>query len=486
MSIPDWSSFDWDNAKYNDPDLVPGDPYEVAILGKRMQDIADMIQTQANNLRNLVDGNGWDSDAGRAFQQKVGDTADLLQKSHVRYAAAAGALGSNVYDTRAWAGRLEKLQQDARSALTNAQTAYHEKTANHKKIDAAPQNTSSADMARLHAQAGQSDAELTKWQRALEGILHERDSQAGDAAKAIRGAIDHDGLKNPEHHWYDGWQDLVAKVGHWAGVAAAALGVAALLLSWVPVVGEVLGALAAIASVIALACDFVSALDGKGTWLDVAIDVVGVLSFGAGRVLGESAKLAEGAAKGMSVIRDFEGAAGMLRAGGLDAETAWDVVTSVKGEAKFGDALLNVANGPTKLLPKLQMINKSINPKVYIQAIKDSSQEWNGLREAFNPKNGLQYFADMGKGMGNPLANEVSSPFKTMAVNANRAYVASQTLPLVAGWGNLSVVNEPKNWITGPDLFNKMHIKDIPVIGAHGTPFVTHGSAAWYWSTPAQ
>ena len=55
-------------------------------------------------------------------------------------------------------------------------------------------------------------------------------------------------------------------------MAAAILGVLALALSWVPVLGEVLGALALIASVVALVCDTVSALDGKGTWLDVAID----------------------------------------------------------------------------------------------------------------------------------------------------------------------------------------------------------------------
>jgi hypothetical protein len=67
--VTDVSHIDWDTARYDDGDLVPGDPYEVATLGRQLRDTADMIRTQAGNLRNLVDGNGWDSPAGRKFQE---------------------------------------------------------------------------------------------------------------------------------------------------------------------------------------------------------------------------------------------------------------------------------------------------------------------------------------------------------------------------------------------------------------------------------
>lgn len=475
---PDWSGFDWDGAKFDDPCLIPGNPYEVALLGKRMQDVAAMIDTQARNLRNLVDGTGWDSDAGKAFQKKVGDTADLLQKSHTRYAAVGSALGSTTQgSTTLWASGLEDLQGRAKTALENGRKAHSDSAAHQKKIQGLPDDASAADAKKLKDQKAHADGDLLTWQKALEHLIDARDKQAGDAARSIRDAIDHDGLKNPKHHWWDGWKDVVADIGHWAGVAAAFLGVAALLLSWVPVLGEVLGALALIASVVALVADTISALDGKGTWLDVAIDAIGVLSFGAGRVLGEGAKAAEVAAKGADTIEEAKGAVALLREGGLTSDEAWDVVSAVKGE-KLGDALLDVARGPEKLLPDLKsVVSKSLDPRVAIQAIKDSSQEWEGLGKAFSPKNAAEYFK--GASPFNTMKDVINSPFKTLAVTGNRAFLASQTLPLLAGWSNLAATDEGSNPLTGIDAL--AGLKDLPVIGAGGIPGVN-----WTWSHPAE
>ncbi|MBY8884697.1 hypothetical protein K7472_07545 [Streptomyces sp. PTM05] len=461
MSHHDFSGIDWDTVRYDDPRLVPGDPYEVAVLGKKMQDIASMIETQAGNLRNLVDGTGWDSDAGRAFQKKVGGTADLLAKSQKRYAAAASALGSST-SGKGWAGELEQLQADAKNILGKLKTAYDEDNANQKKISNAPSSTSASDLKQLHSNKQQTEGDLTTWQNKLGGVLDSRDTQAHNAAQAIRDAIDHDGLKNPPHHWWDGWENLVADIGHWAGVAAAFLGVAALLLSWVPVLGEVLGALAAIASVVALVCDTISAIDGKGTWLDVAIDVVGVLSFGAGRVLGEGAKAAEVAAKGADTLEEARGAVASLRSLGVSSDEAWDVVRSAKGSDidEALDAISESGKNPVKMLPSLKsVVGKSLNPKVYINAIKASSKESADAAEYFKGLNPMRSLPEIG-----------NSSFKTAALKGGRLYFASQAGPLAAGWGNLASTDEPSNWLTGPDLFNKLHIKTTPGLGANGVP----------------
>lgn len=470
-TYPDWSSFDWETAQADDDDLIPGDPYEIALLGKRMRDIATMIDTQAGNLRNLVDGNGWDSDAGRAFQKKVGDTADLLAKSHTRYATVGKVLGASTQGgLTTWAARLEDLQGRARTALSNGRGAHTESAANARKVAALPANASAADTKRAHTAQTSSDNDLIKWQKALEHLIDTRDTEANTAASAIRDAIDHDGLKNPPHHWWDGWQDLVADIGHWAGVAAGFLGVAALLLSWVPVLGEVLDALAAVAAVVALVADTISAIDGKGTWLDVAIDVVGVLSFGAGRVLGDSAKSAEAAARGSSVIKDSEDLVELGRSAGLSDDDAWEMVSSVKGD-DLGDALVDVAGGPKSLVPSFKaMATESVNPKSYLNAIKDSRAEWGQV----GPKDAGDYF----RGMTNPAANlkgVMSSPFKTMAVVGRSAFIGSKTLPLAAGWANLASTDEPSNPATGPDFFQGL--KSVPGVGASGVPGVN-----WSWS----
>lgn len=285
----DFSGVDWQTARYDNKEFTPGDPYEVALLGKRIADTAALIQEQATKLHNLCDGNGWDSDAGREFQKRTEETVGLLTTSHKRYAAAADALGAKVGGPPAddhtkvdWATALEHAQSLVRTALKKAKAADADGSHAQKQIEQHPGPDEHPDKEKLRKQKESADGDLEGAKTDLRHALSYRDTQAGYAKSAIHDAVDNDGLKDPEHHWWDSVGDWIAKIGHWAGVAAAVLGVLALVLSWVPVLGEVLAALALVASVIALVCDTISALDGKGTWLDVGIDAIGVLSFGAG------------------------------------------------------------------------------------------------------------------------------------------------------------------------------------------------------------
>ncbi|WP_234533864.1 hypothetical protein [Streptomyces shenzhenensis] len=466
MSDHDFSGVDWQTARYDDKEFTPGDPYEVARLGKRISDTAKLIEEQAGKLRNLVDGNGWDSDTGKAFAAKTGDTVKLLGQSHQRYAAAGAALGSSVpYEPIAdqvrenWATALNHAQNRVRAALKKAAAADADSGNCQKQIDQHPSGDDNhPDKQKLKRQKEASDGELDAAKRELRAALDYRDTQAGYAAKAIRDAIDHDGLKDPKHHWWDDWQDWVADIGHWAGVAAAVLGVLALALSWVPVLGEVLGALALIASVVALVCDTVSALDGKGTWLDVAIDAIGVLSFGAGRVLGTTAKEAAMAARGASAVKDLQ----LAREIGLNPTTARELAETLNG-VKPGEIGKALSEGPTKLLPRMRsVVKESLNLKAYATDI----------REAPAVHRAAAAFAETA-----PNLSEVAdSSFKTMAGQAKALYYGSQVLPLLAGWSNLAHTNPGEPWITGPNVLQGA--KEIPGIGAGGTPFYN-----WHWST---
>jgi hypothetical protein len=460
----DFPGVDWQSARYDDKEFAPGDPYEVARLGKRIADTAALIQEQATRLHNLVDGNGWDSDAGREFQKKTEDTVGLLGKSHRRYAAAAGALGSQVGsapDDHArvdWATALEHAQNLVRAALTKAKEADAEGSRYQKQIDAHPGADDHPDKQKLRRQKEGADADLEAAKKDLRNALSYRDTQAGNAAAAIRDAVDHDGLKDPEHHWWDHWQDWVADIGHWAGVAAAVLGVLALVLSWVPVLGEVLAALALVASVVALVCDTVSALDGKGTWLDVAIDAVGVLSFGAGRVLGTAAKEASVAARGAAAVKDVQ----LAREMGLNPEAARGLAEALNGikPGQIGKAL---AEGPTGLLPRMRsVVKESLNAKAYVDDIRVAAGKLPGEESLLTE--------------GAPKLSQIAdSSFKSMAGYGKALYLGSQTLPLVTGWSNLAPVNDGEPWITGPNLLSG--VKEIPGLGAGGTPFYN-----WSWS----
>ena len=466
--MTDLTHLDWDTARYDDADLVPGDPYEVATLGRELGQTAELIRTQTGNLRNLVDGNGWDSPAGRKFQDRVGDAADKLSKAHTRYQAASDALGERLgldphHD---WANALDHAQDMARTALSKGKTAYDTSQRYDKQIKQLPKDDTSPGSFRMHDEKSIADADLLDAQHKLQAALDFRDARAKVAAGAIRDAIDHDGLKDPKHHWWDTVLDVVAKVGHWAGVAAAFLGVAALLLSWVPVLGEVLGALALIASVVALVCDTVSAIDGRGTWLDVAIDAVGVLSFGAGRLIGTAAKEASVAVKASEALKDFQA----LDEIGVESSKAWDLVESLHGMrgAEVSKAL-NFA--PTKLLPDLKaMVKASVNPKLYLEDITGAAKEWPGLAKAFNPENAWNSL----KGF-TTLKGAAGTSFRTIAIGGRTLFAASQTLPLAAGWANLGPVSDAEKWVTSPNVLGKL--KEIPGIGANGIPFVN-----WHWT----
>lgn len=470
--MTDVSHIDWETARYDDGDLVPGEPYEVALLGRQLRDTAALIETQAGNLRNLVDGNGWDSDAGHAFQEKAGEAADKLAKAHERYATAAEALGASIGGDAEhdWASALDHAQTLARDALAKGKAAAGESRSYDKSIAQLPKDDTSPAAVRMHDQKGLADGDLKAAEADLRAALDFRDQHASKAAKAIRHAIDHDGLKDPKHHWWDGPLDMVAKIGHWAGVAAAFLGVAALLLSWVPVLGEVLGALALLASAVALVCDTVSALDGRGTWLDVAIDAIGVLSFGAGRLLGTAAKEATVAARASSAVKDFQA----FRAIGVDSAKAWDLVEGFTG-LRGGAAAKALAEGPAELLPDLKsLVKASVNPKLYIKDIGEAVKDFPGFKAALNPANawtGLKGFVD-------PLRTVGATTFKTMAIGGRTLFTASQTLPLAAGWSNLAHASDLDSWITSPDRL--AGLKRIPGLGANGIPFYN-----WHW-TPAE
>ncbi|MBS2548698.1 hypothetical protein KGQ19_17660 [Catenulispora sp. NL8] len=448
MGHIDAKSFDWQGAVLTQGNLIPGEPSDVARLGKQLRGIADEINKQAANLRNLVDGEGWDSDSGRAFAGKVGDTASLLQKAFGRYDEAAKALGTNVRASgphdevswpsgTEWASTLELAQVKAQDALnrgktadTDSQTAQKQinaaKQANHGQPDTSPAATKLAD------QQTASDGDLQNAANDLNHAIDIRDSEGKAVAGQINDYINTDGLKNPKHHWWDvDWKDLVADIGHIAGAIAGFAGILALALAWVPILGEVLGAIALIAGAIALVCDTISALDGKGNWFDVAIDVVGLLSCGAGRAIGSMAKAAD-------TIKVFD--------------TAFEATGDLSKSLKFADTglkdlfELKSAGGILKVGVTDFLKGMTTGP------LTDLGKEWGEAGEAL--KAGKNIF-QVARGGWNGLAGFGPNLVKDSHWGFQLAGWGNATFPLGLGLANLQI---PTNFgwepgFLGPNLF---------------------------------
>lgn len=110
---------DWEPLHDGDP--IPGDPYEVARLGKQLRKMADEIDKQAENIKALASVESWDSDAGRAFHEIADGASGRLKRSFERYDEAAKALGTKVVDgggeSSEYASELHRAQLIADKAL---------------------------------------------------------------------------------------------------------------------------------------------------------------------------------------------------------------------------------------------------------------------------------------------------------------------------------------------------------------------------------
>jgi hypothetical protein len=85
---------DWPPLWHDDP--TPGDPDEVAELGRKLRKMADMIDEQSRVIKALASVEGWDSEAGKGFHELADGAADKLKKSFERYDEAAKAVGEEV------------------------------------------------------------------------------------------------------------------------------------------------------------------------------------------------------------------------------------------------------------------------------------------------------------------------------------------------------------------------------------------------------
>jgi hypothetical protein len=453
-------AIDWETERYDAPHNIPGDPAQVAALGKNYRDTADAIKAQAGNIRNLVNGGGWDSDSGREFQKTAGDTADKLEKAYSRYDAAAAALGANVAyppSTGTWAMSLAHAQDMARAAITKGKEAQHNSKSAQRQIDQATaanggKPDTSPAAARLADEKSSHDADLIDAEKAMQAARDLRDAQANRAADAIVSAYKNDGLKDSFWDKFKNTvEDLAVSLGHWAGVVAAIFGVLALVFSWVPIVGEVFAAIAAVASVVALVCDVINALDGNGTWMDVGIDVLGVLSCGAGRVLGEAAK----GAKFLEVFNGFKGtqlAKGLRFAKAGEAAGLTGSKAGMLAAAKDGIAGLPKAFGGRSLAYG----KAALNPMNYVNGMKDGAEAFKangflgGLKGAFRP---------------------AAFPQTMMSGAGAARYIAWGTVPVALGWSNLAPVkgNPFLNDTYGPntpDLFGGL--KKVAPFGSNG------------------
>jgi uncharacterized protein YukE len=322
-------------------DPVPGDPDEIAALGRRYADTAAEIARQAANLRKLATAapGGWKGQAGTVFHSHAADLATRISQAHERYATAGKAL-------QASAEPMHDAQQRAYAAVWQAKAAQQQMAVNAPgppRPPGSPPLTDAQKAQQRAAQASYDDAQsaLAQAGRNFDQAVHDYKSAAAGAARQIGSAISHDGLKDS---WWDrnfGWISTVFKI---VAIVVLVLAVVALVLAmpwtaaFIVAMLDFLGVdvtAAAVAGTLTTASTWIgwgvagvtavqaaydgtAAATGKESWTAFALDMVALVTFSCGKAAEIGAeKLAESAAGIGRAVASARAGRAAMRASGL-------------------------------------------------------------------------------------------------------------------------------------------------------------------------
>ncbi len=296
---------DWEPLHIGDP--VPGDPQEVARLGKKLRTMADEIDKQARNIKALSSVESWDSDAGRGFHEIADGTAGRLKRSFERYDEAAKALGTKVVDSgesKEYASELHRAQKIADKALADFRAVEHDLGDADSPLKPSGGKPSSdmsdTERERLAKKRSAALSTLGDCRREVDRAKEIRDDAASAAAKHIKNIIHHDGVRDPGGimNFLADWADRFANL-------SAVFSILAVICAFVPPLQALLpvfAALAVITSAAALAGHAydMTARGGKLNLLKLTFDVLGVMP-GVGAIRGF------GALKGLKGLSRLRG-----------------------------------------------------------------------------------------------------------------------------------------------------------------------------------
>lgn len=466
---------DWSPLAAADP--VPGDPEDVAGLGRRFKATAAEIDQAASRLRAMCTDEFWESDAGAAFRSRSVDTAGKLAKAHERYAAAATALGTDSADDSGsssanprYAGSLAQAQRLSLQALTSAQDAAAAQRQALSQLQTAITSNASqaglpaglnptlgalgpdasghlpvrpgetAQITALKGNYNQAADQLSSARALLARAEQLRDQAAQNASALISYAIGHDGLTDGfwDHvtNFIDEHAGLLSAISQVAGWVASIAGTLALCVGWIPIIGQalaaVLGTLALIASVVALIADLLLAIGGKGSWFDVALDVIAVASFGLGRA-------ATGAVKDSSLLaRDST-----LKVGPSQAVT---MVMDTPAWLRDGEEGLEAALTP--LVTDISTKVGDIEPKAVELArlhAPGAWPKWGAILRGFHPvsilQDGFRDVGDLKLSNWTKLADGTTWKDARFFVGDPEIHEAVEQLGKLGDWGRIDGVS---------------------------------------------
>ncbi|KHL10483.1 hypothetical protein CLV56_1859 [Mumia flava] len=279
---------DWHLLGY-DEDPVPGSWTDIQDAGTHYTRVANKIESQVRRLRNLADDDEiLKGEYADGLRESCRDTADDLERAQGRFETVGSQLGQ-------WWEPVQTARTETWGALQDAEEAQRSLDQNPEPMprpyggpELTPDQQDARDRQQRHHDnaVGAMEAARGRARRALEPY----DEKAESVAKAIRDASDDD-MKDSRwdrfKNWIDdnaGWLKTVADIIGWVVTVVAVVALFCTPAGWV------LALVAAIA-LVGVGIRFMLAASGNGSWADFAIDLVGVLTLGTGKIAASLAKV---------------------------------------------------------------------------------------------------------------------------------------------------------------------------------------------------
>jgi hypothetical protein len=322
-----------------DTDPVPGDPGRISQEAAHLAAVAKEISGQVDALHQMAAG-GADGALKGQYADKIHSSArelaDQLDKVVGRYQKVSSALNG-------WLPDLEQAQSMSVQALNEAEGPA--KKLNQAVVLPSGSNLTAAQkqsVQNYHTAMKQAQGELDAAKALLGKATTLRDNSGSYHAGLISRAID-DGVKDSWwdqfKEWIDHYAWLIKDICTVLEIAATVLAVLALIFTgvgWIVLLGVALTALALVGRTMLAAA-------GDGSWMDVGMDAIALVTFGAGeaatKMLSTTTKnavtLAKGfqAAKSADMLASFEKVAGSQAAQRVSAEFIERTVPEVADDA---------------------------------------------------------------------------------------------------------------------------------------------------------
>jgi hypothetical protein len=424
--------------------------------------VAEEIGAQVGILRKIASGQA--AEKGQHIEKlkaAASDTAGKLDQVTGRYHETAAALS-------AWAPRLADAQAQSLRALAKAQDAHARQQANQPVQRPPGTKLTPQDHQQDHARAsalGTANDEMTAAHGLLDDAKYQRDQHAAQAAGRIADAAS----RNSDGFWQSMWADIKSFTDRYANIIkniCTVLEVIATILAVVALFIPGLNILVLIGiglTVLALVGRGLLAATGNGSWLDVGMDALALVTFGLGGGLG--ARLFGGALKGtlggaMTAVRSAAEEAGVMRV--IENAPVLDRMFAFVTR----DGMMGIAHERTLLISRSALENAKV-PQLAEMAPKTLGQVFSKANVSAVLPRILNGGDELGRTSAQTLAHigthfpEVDTGAAKMALNLWRAnYGVGAGLP-VAGqlthmeWDtsqtshqwNMPGVSVPYNWL---------------------------------------